>query len=40
MKKSTSCTVKAGFGCADITGKLCVIGAQLQEDKVAELFGV
>ena len=27
-------------GCAAVTGKLCVIGAQLQEDKVAELFGV
>ena len=27
-------------GSAAVTGKLCVIGAQLQEDKVAELFGV
>ncbi len=27
-------------GGAAVTGKLCVIGAQLQEDKVAELFGV
>ena len=25
---------------AAVTGKLCVIGAQLQEDKVAQLFGV
>ena len=28
------------MGGADITGKLCVIGAQLQEDSVAQLFGV
>ena len=27
-------------GSAAVTGKLCVIGAQLQENKVAELFGV
>ena len=27
-------------GGAAVTGKLCVIGAQLQENKVAELFGV
>ena len=27
-------------GGAAVTGKLCVIGAQLQEEKVAELFGV
>jgi len=27
-------------GCADITGKLCVIGAQLDEKGVAALFGV
>ena len=27
-------------GGAAVTGKLCVIGAQLQEDKVTELFGV
>ena len=27
-------------GCADITGKLCVIGAQLDEKAVAALFGV
>ena len=28
------------MGSADVTGKLCVIGSQLQEEKVAELFGV
>ena len=28
------------MGCADITGKLCVIGAQLDEASVAALFGV
>ena len=28
------------MGSADVTGKLCVIGAQLQEEKVAGLFGV
>ena len=27
-------------GCAAITGKLCVIGAGLQEDAIAKLFGV
>lgn len=27
-------------GCADVTGRLCVIGAGLQQDKLAELFGV
>ena len=27
-------------GCADVTGKLCVIGAQLDEFGVAKLFGV
>jgi len=27
-------------GCADITGKLCVIGAQLDEKGIAQLFGV
>jgi G3E family GTPase len=27
-------------GSADYTGKLCVIGSQLKEDKVAELFGL
>ena len=27
-------------GGAAVTGKLCVIGAQLQEDKITELFGV
>ena len=28
------------MGSAAITGKLCVIGAQLDEDGVAKLFGV
>ena len=28
------------MGSADVTGKLCVIGAQLQEEKVIQLFGV
>ena len=28
------------MGGADVTGKLCVIGAQLNETAVAELFGV
>ena len=27
-------------GAADYTGKLCVIGSNLKEDKLAELFGV
>ena len=27
-------------GSADVTGKLCVIGSQLNEEKIAELFGV
>ena len=27
-------------GSAEIIGKLCVIGAQLDEQKIAELFGV
>lgn len=27
-------------GAADYTGRLCVIGAQLKEDKLAELFGL
>ena len=27
-------------GGADVTGKLCVIGSQLNEEKIAELFGV
>ena len=27
-------------GCADVTGRLCVIGAELKQDKLAELFGV
>ena len=28
------------FGSADVTGRLCVIGAQLDEHKLAELFGL
>ena len=28
------------MGGADITGKLCVIGAQLKQEQVAALFGV
>ena len=28
------------MGGADITGKLCVIGAQLKQEQVAVLFGV
>jgi len=28
------------FGAADYTGRLCVIGAELKEDKLAELFGL
>jgi len=28
------------MGSADVTGKLCVIGAELSEQAVAELFGV
>ena len=27
-------------GAADYTGRLCVIGANLNEDKLAELFGL
>lgn len=27
-------------GSADVTGRICVIGAELKEDKLAELFGV
>ncbi|MGN1234659.1 MAG: GTP-binding protein, partial [Christensenellaceae bacterium] len=27
-------------GCADVIGKLCVIGCKLQEDRLADLFGV
>ena len=27
-------------GSADYTGRLCVIGAELKEDKLAELFGL
>ena len=26
------------FGAADVTGKICVIGAQLKEDAIADLF--
>jgi hypothetical protein len=28
------------IGKADVTGKLCVIGAEMKEEKLAELFGV
>lgn len=27
-------------GAADVTGKLCVIGADVDKDKVKELFGI
>ena len=27
-------------GAAEFTGRLCVIGSQLKEDKLAELFGL
>ena len=27
-------------GAAQVTGKICVIGAELKEDKLKELFGV
>ena len=27
-------------GCADITGRICVIGSQLDEEKIKELFGL
>ena len=27
-------------GAADFTGRLCVIGSELKEDKIAELFGL
>ena len=27
-------------GSADITGRICVIGSKIKEDKLAELFGV
>ena len=27
-------------GCADVTGKICVIGSKLEEEKIAQLFGV
>ena len=26
------------FGAADVTGKICVIGSQLKEDALADLF--
>lgn len=32
--------VQIRHGGADYTGKLCVIGADLNEDKIKELFGV
>jgi hypothetical protein len=28
------------YGTADYTGRICVIGAELKEDKLAELFGL
>ncbi len=28
------------YGCADYTGRLCVIGTQINEEKLKELFGV
>ena len=28
------------FGAADYTGRLCVIGSELKEDKLKELFGL
>lgn len=28
------------YGAADVTGKLCVIGSKIDEDAIAELFGV
>ena len=34
------CEHNVRMGCADITGKLCVIGSQLNEAGVAALFGV
>ena len=27
-------------GAADFTGRLCVIGSELKEDRIAELFGL
>ena len=27
-------------GCAIVTGRLCVIGSNLEKEKIAELFGV
>ena len=32
------CQLRAGA--ADYTGRLCVIGAELKEDKLAQLFGL
>lgn len=32
--------INVRMGSADVTGKLCVIGAQLTEEAVARLFGV
>jgi hypothetical protein len=28
------------YGTASVTGRLCVIGAQLKEDAIAQLFGL
>ena len=28
------------YGCAEYTGRICVIGSELKEDKLAELFGL
>lgn len=28
------------FGAAEYTGRICVIGSELKEDKLAELFGL
>ena len=28
------------YGAADYTGRICVIGSELKEDKLAELFGL
>ena len=28
------------FGSADVTGKICVIGADIEEDAIRELFGL
>jgi len=32
--------VNVRLGAAAVTGKLCVIGADIEEDKIAKLFGV